>query len=72
MPNSKESAARLARKASEAEGQIGIHGVSATAGEPRAAASSASRSAEARSFRRNAVDRVSQRATISLKSVMLD
>ena len=40
---SKESASRLARKAAEAEGMIGIHGVSVTAGQARGAASHASR-----------------------------
>ncbi len=45
LGTSEESAARLARKAGEAEGQIGIHGVSATAGEATGPASSASRSA---------------------------
>jgi hypothetical protein len=39
----RESAARLARKAAEAEEQIGIHGVSTTAGKPIGAASQAAR-----------------------------
>lgn len=40
---SRESLSRLARKAAEAEQQIGIHGVSCTAGEPRGPASKALR-----------------------------
>jgi RHS repeat-associated protein len=40
---SRESAARLARKASEAEQTIGIHGVSTTAGAPKGPASQARR-----------------------------
>jgi RHS repeat-associated protein len=44
LGTSKESAARLGRKAAEAEEKIGIHGVSTTAGQPTAPASSASRS----------------------------
>jgi len=39
----RESAGRLGRKAAEAEGKIGIHGVSTTAGEPGGPASSAPR-----------------------------
>ncbi len=48
---SKESAARLARKADEAEQAIGIHGVSVTAGEPQVASSEAPRSAVEAVFR---------------------
>lgn len=44
LGTSTESAARLGRKAAEAEEKIGIHGVSATAGTPTGEASSASRS----------------------------
>ena len=40
----RESAARLARKAAEAERVIGIHGVSVTAGTPIGPASAAARS----------------------------
>jgi len=43
LGTSKESASRLGRKAAEAEGQIGIHGVSTTAGTPKGAASQAAR-----------------------------
>jgi hypothetical protein len=39
-----ESASRLGRKAAEAEGAIGVHGVSVTAGTPSAPASTARRS----------------------------
>jgi hypothetical protein len=43
LGTSRESVARLSRKASEAERFIGIHGVSVTAGNPKALASSAAR-----------------------------
>ena len=43
LGTSRESAARLSRKAAEAEAALGIHGVSVTAGEPRGAASTAPR-----------------------------
>ncbi len=45
LGTSRESAARLGRKAAEAEEKIGVHGVSSTAGNPKGPASSASRSA---------------------------
>jgi hypothetical protein len=43
LGTSKESVSRLERKATEAENQIGIHGVSTTAGAPKGAASQAAR-----------------------------
>ncbi len=45
LGTSRESAARLGRKAAEAEEQIGIHGISTTAGKPLGPASQASREA---------------------------
>jgi hypothetical protein len=48
---SRESAARLARKAAEAEGALGIHGVSVTAGVPRGPASAAVRPTVEQHFR---------------------
>ena len=48
---SRESAARLGRKAEEAERALGIHGVSVTAGVPRGPASSAPRKAVEEHFR---------------------
>jgi len=51
LGTSKESANRLARKAAEAEGMIGIHGVSVTAGQARGPASQASRGAVESVFR---------------------
>ena len=51
LGTSTESAARLGRKAAEAEAKIGIHGVSTTAGTPTGPASSASRSAVEGQFR---------------------
>src|SRR5690349_14890746 len=47
----RESAARLARKAAEAERFLGIHGVSTTAGIPSAPASSAARADVEQHFR---------------------
>ncbi len=44
LGKSRESAARLARKAAEAEAFLGIHGVSVTAGIPIGPASEADRS----------------------------
>ncbi len=43
LGSSRESVARLSRKATEAEAALGIHGVSVTAGIPRGPASAASR-----------------------------
>lgn len=43
LGTSRESVARLRRKAADAEAKIGIHGVSVTAGTPRGLASSAPR-----------------------------
>jgi hypothetical protein len=51
LGKSRESAARLGRKASEAEAHIGIHGVSTTAGPPSAPASQAAREAVESKFR---------------------
>ncbi|MCX5650646.1 MAG: hypothetical protein NTU45_04555 [Planctomycetota bacterium] len=48
---SSESAARLARKAAEAEGVIGVHGVSVTARAVEGSASAASRDAVEQVFR---------------------
>jgi RHS repeat-associated protein len=50
LGTSKESVARLARKAAEAEEGIGIHGVSVTAGPPSGAASQATREAVEAAF----------------------
>jgi RHS repeat-associated protein len=47
---SRESAGRLGRKAAEAEAQIGIHGVSTTAGQPKGESSSAARGSVEQSF----------------------
>ncbi len=47
---SRESAVRLGRKAAEAEQALGIHGVSVTAGNPRAPASHAARESVERHF----------------------
>lgn len=44
MGTSKESASRLGRKAPEAEGKVGIHGVSVSAGAPNVPSSQAARS----------------------------
>lgn len=51
LGTSRESAARLARKAAAAEAALGIHGVSVTAGAATGPASSASRKAVERHFR---------------------
>ncbi|MCA1789613.1 MAG: RHS repeat-associated core domain-containing protein, partial [Thioalkalivibrio sp.] len=51
LGTSKESAARLGRKAAEAEEKIGIHGVSVSAGKPTSEASQASRSAVEKAFK---------------------
>ncbi|HKI37453.1 MAG TPA: hypothetical protein VKA46_36700 [Gemmataceae bacterium] len=51
LGTSRESAARLGRKAAEAEQAIGIHGVSTTAGIPTAPASAASRADVEKRFR---------------------
>ena len=48
---SRESAARLARKATESESALGVHGVSVTAGAAMGLASSASRKAVQQHFR---------------------
>jgi hypothetical protein len=48
---SRESAARLARKAAEAEAALGVHGVSVTAGAAMGPASAASRKAVQQHFR---------------------
>jgi hypothetical protein len=51
LGTSRESAARLARKAAEAERFLGIHGVSTSAGVPAAPASSAERADVEKHFR---------------------
>jgi hypothetical protein len=51
LGTSRESAARLARKAAEAERFLGIHGVSTSAGIPTAPASSAARADVEQHFR---------------------
>jgi hypothetical protein len=51
LGTSRESASRLGRKAAEAEEQIGIHGVSTTAGTPKGAASQAPRAHVEQHFR---------------------
>ena len=48
---SRESAARLARKAAEAEAALGVHGVSVTAGAAKGPASVVSRKAVEQHFR---------------------
>ena len=50
LGTSRESMARLSRKASEAERLIGIHGVSVTAGTPNVPAASAPRKVVERNF----------------------
>lgn len=51
LGRSEESAARLGRKAAEAEDKIGIHGVSTSAAKPTAEASQAARSSVEKQFR---------------------
>lgn len=51
LGTSRESAARIARKAAEAEQVLGIRGVSVTAGVPSAAASEAGRDDVEKHFR---------------------
>ncbi len=51
LGTSRESVARLGRKAAEAERLLGIHGVSVTAGTPGGAASNAPRQLIERHFR---------------------
>jgi hypothetical protein len=51
LGTSRESAARLARKAVEAEAALGVHGVSVTAGAAMGPASAASRKAVQQRFR---------------------
>lgn len=50
LGTSRESVARLSRKAAEAEANLGIHGVSVTAGTPRGPASTAPRRAVESNF----------------------
>ena len=50
LGTTRESAARLARKAAEAERVLGIHGVSVTAGNPIGPASAADRETVEKSF----------------------
>ena len=51
LGTSRESAARLARKAADAEATIGVHGVSVTAGAAMGPATAASRGDVGRHFR---------------------